>query len=146
MVVAAALFGALSPFGSCGVIPLIATRRAMGAPLAPVMAFWLASPVMDPSMSPLVGGDGPGPIALAMMVGAPACLNGCAAPPRVAGLVVEQGMARGAGLAFLVAGGVSPIPAAAAVWAFARREAFALRLGFAFAGSMAAGRLFQALG
>ena len=50
MVVAAAAFGALSPFCSCGVIPLIAALLAMGVPLAPVTAFWLASPVMDPSM------------------------------------------------------------------------------------------------
>ncbi|MBT6430455.1 MAG: permease, partial [Rhodospirillaceae bacterium] len=43
MVIAASLFGALSPFCSCGVIPLIAALLAMGVPLAPVMAFWLAS-------------------------------------------------------------------------------------------------------
>jgi len=46
----AALFGALSPFCSCGVIPLIAAMLHAGVPLAPVMAFWLASPVMDPEM------------------------------------------------------------------------------------------------
>ena len=50
MVFAAALFGALSPFCSCGVIPLIAALLAMGVPLAPVMAFWLSSPLMSPSM------------------------------------------------------------------------------------------------
>ena len=49
-VVLAALFGALSPFCSCGVIPLIAAMLHAGVPLAPVMAFWLASPVMDPEM------------------------------------------------------------------------------------------------
>ena len=50
MVVLAALAGALSPFCSCGVIPIIAALLAIGVPLAPVMAFWLASPLMDPSM------------------------------------------------------------------------------------------------
>ena len=50
MVVLASLMGALSPFCSCGVIPVIAALLAMGVPLAPVMAFWLASPLMDPSM------------------------------------------------------------------------------------------------
>ena len=50
MIIAAALMGALSPFCSCGVIPLIAALLSMGVPLAPVMAFWLASPLMDPSM------------------------------------------------------------------------------------------------
>ena len=46
MVAFAALMGALSPFCSCGVIPLIAALLAMGVPLAAVMAFWLASPIM----------------------------------------------------------------------------------------------------
>jgi uncharacterized membrane protein YraQ (UPF0718 family) len=47
MVVFAALFGALSPFCSCGVIPLIAALLAAGVPLAPVAAFWIASPLMS---------------------------------------------------------------------------------------------------
>jgi uncharacterized protein len=50
MVVLASLMGALSPFCSCGVIPIIAALLASGVPLAPAMAFWLASPLMDPSM------------------------------------------------------------------------------------------------
>lgn len=55
-VVAAALFGAVSPFCSCGVIPVIAALLAMGVPLPPVMAFWLASPIMDPEMFVLTAG------------------------------------------------------------------------------------------
>lgn len=47
----ASLMGALSPFCSCGVIPVIAALLATGVPLAPVMAFWLASPLMDLSCS-----------------------------------------------------------------------------------------------
>ena len=50
MVVVASLFGAFSPFCSCGVIPLIAALLSMGVPVAAVMAFWLSSPLMDPSM------------------------------------------------------------------------------------------------
>ena len=49
-IAAAALFGALSPFCSCGVIPLIAALLRAGVPLAPVMAFWISSPIMDPEM------------------------------------------------------------------------------------------------
>ena len=56
MVVFASLMGALSPFCSCGVIPVIAALLATGVPLAPVMAFWLASPLMDPSMFALTTG------------------------------------------------------------------------------------------
>ncbi|WP_372423353.1 permease [Salinarimonas chemoclinalis] len=256
MVVLAALLGALSPFCSCGVIPLIAALLAMGVPLAPVMAFWLASPLMDPAMfalttgalglefaiaktlaaigiglfggfvtaalartgaldgalregvgnggcggarvrnpkppvwavwreearreklgrealktslflgkwltlafvleslmiawvpadavASLVGGEGIVPIVIATLVGVPAYLNGYAALPLVSGLV-EQGMAPGAGLAFLVAGGVSSIPAAIAVFALVKKPVFALYLGFAFTGSIVAGLLFQAV-
>jgi len=49
-IVAASLAGALSPFCSCGVIPVIAGMLASGVPLAPVMAFWVSSPIMDPEM------------------------------------------------------------------------------------------------
>lgn len=46
----ATLLGAISPFCSCGVIPLIASLLMGGVPLAPVMAFWIASPSMDPEI------------------------------------------------------------------------------------------------
>lgn len=253
MVVLAALMGALSPFCSCGVIPLIAALLAMGVPLAPVMAFWLASPLMDPSMflltagtlgtgfalfktvsaiaigllggfgtlvlgrtglfaeplregvgnggcggsavrspkrvawrfwdeparrerfarnaldnalflgkwltvaffleslmlayvpaetvSSLIGGDGWLTILGATAVGIPAYLNGYAALPLVGGLI-EQGMAPGAGMAFLLAGGVSSIPAAIAVWALARPPVFAAYLGFAILGAFSMGAIY----
>ncbi|HYZ27020.1 MAG TPA: permease [Geminicoccaceae bacterium] len=253
MVVFAALMGALSPFCSCGVIPLIAALLGMGVPLPPVMAFWLASPIMDPSMfvltagtlgiafalfktaaavgigllggfgtmalmsagwlaEPLregignggcaggkvrapkpvvwrfwreparrrtfarnslhnalflgkwlafaflleslmlawvpaelvastVGGGGWLPVLGATLVGVPAYLNGYAALPLVGGLI-EQGMAPGAGMAFLLAGGVTSIPAAIAVYALARPPVFLAYLAFAFLGSLAAGLIF----
>ena len=50
VVVSASLFGALSPFCSCGVIPIIAALLAAGLPLSGVMAFWLASPLMSPEI------------------------------------------------------------------------------------------------
>ena len=50
VVVAASAFGVLSPFCSCGVIPIVAALLAAGAPLAAVMAFWMTSPLMDPEM------------------------------------------------------------------------------------------------
>ena len=56
MILLAAIAGGLSPFCSCGVIPLIAALLAMGVPLSAVMAFWLASPIMDPSMFVLTTG------------------------------------------------------------------------------------------
>jgi uncharacterized membrane protein YraQ (UPF0718 family) len=42
--------GAFSPFCSCGVIPVVASLLIGGVPLAPVMAFWIASPSMDPEV------------------------------------------------------------------------------------------------
>ncbi len=48
MILLAAVFGGLAPFCSCEVIPFIAGLLALGAPLSAVMAFWLASPLIDP--------------------------------------------------------------------------------------------------
>lgn len=42
--------GAFSPFCSCTVIPVVASLLIGGVPLAPVMAFWIASPSMDPEI------------------------------------------------------------------------------------------------
>ena len=70
MVVFASLVGALSPFCSCGVIPIIAALLASGVPLAPVMAFWLASPLMDPSMFAITTGVLGLPFAVAKTVAA----------------------------------------------------------------------------
>ena len=254
MILFAALMGALSPFCSCGVIPLVAALLAMGVPLAAVMAFWLASPIMDPEMfvltagvlglpfavaktvaavalgvfggavvhgmaragafaDPLregvgnggcgarnvrapkpvvwrfwaeparlarfraeavkaglflvkwlmlafvleslmvayipddlvvraVGGEGLMPIVTATLVGVPAYLNGYAALPLVSGLL-EKGMAPGAGMAFLVAGGVTSVPAAIAVWALVRPPVFALYIGLSLSGAFLLGVAFQ---
>jgi len=49
-IIIASLAGTLSPFCSCGVIPLIAAMLAAGVPLAPVLAFCISSPLMDPEM------------------------------------------------------------------------------------------------
>ena len=56
MIILAALLGGLSPFCSCEVIPFIAAMLALGAPLSAVMAFWLASPLMDPAMFLITSG------------------------------------------------------------------------------------------
>lgn len=248
----AALAGALSPLCSCGVVPLIAGLLAGGVPLAPVMAFWLASPIMDPAMfvltagainlefalaktvaaiamgllggsltmlftrgrplapalresrrsraqaglagwaatraplnwrfwreparralfvdnawnqlsrlavlmaiafvleslmlayvpagaiARLLGGDGLAAIPAAVALGIPAYLNGVAAVPLVGGLIAE-GMNPAVGLAFLVAGGVTSIPAMLAVWALVKPRVFVAYLGLAILGALAVG-------
>lgn len=254
MIVAAALFGGLSPFCSCGVIPLIAALLTMGVPLPAVMAFWLASPVMDPSMfiltaatlgtpfaigktlaaigiglmggyatwalqnngwladplregvgnggcgassvrapkpvvwqfwaepkrtetfrkealsatlflgkwltiaffveslmlayvpadaiAEVLGADSVWAIPTAVLVGVPAYLNGYAALPLVSGLI-DMGVSPGAGMAFLVAGGITSIPAAIAVFALVKRPVFILYIALAMTGGTLAGVGYQ---
>lgn len=252
----AAAFGALSPFCSCGVVPLIAALLAAGVPLGPVMAFWLASPVIDPEMMILTWGVlGPemaiaktltaiflglmGGFAVVLLqragglkdplraevsgrscgasscgapkapekpvwnfwsdrkrrdtfrnevgtmgwflfkwlslafvleammlrwapvdnvaatiadlgifavpasavIGVPAYLNGYAAIPLVRGLM-DIGLQPGAALAFMVAGGVTSIPAAIAVKALVKTPVFLMYLALALTGSIIAGILY----
>ena len=92
--------------------------------LAYVPAQWIAS---------TLGGEGAALILTATFVGVPAYLNGYAVLPLIAGLV-EQGMAPGVGLAFLVAGGVTSLPAAIAVFALVKRRVFALYIALALSG------------
>jgi hypothetical protein len=254
MILMAALLGGLSPFCSCQVIPFVAAMLALGVPLSAVMAFWLASPIMDPGMfivtagtlglpfaigktlgavalglfggtvtmlmrrSPVfadplrakpqvggccgvkkpyegrpvwafwsepdrretfrssimenavfllkwltlayllesvmltyvpsawvagvLGGEGAWPILLGALVGMPAYLNGYAAVPLVDALLA-QGMAPGAAMSFVIAGGVSSIPAAVAVWALVKPRVFAAYLGLAVTGAVMAGLGWQ---
>lgn len=253
MIVVGALAGGLSPFCSCEVIPFVAALLAAGAPLSAVMAFWLASPLMDPAMfaitaggigfdfavaktiaaiglgvfggamvmafakTPvfadplraqpaiggccsskkatlnwrfwqeaerratfaqaawdnfvflgkwlmlayllqsllieyvpaslivrLVGGEGVMPIIVGALVGAPAYLNGYAAVPLIAGMM-EQGMSPGAAMSFVIAGGVSCIPAAVAVWALVKPRVFIAYLGLALVGAIVAGLIWGAV-
>jgi uncharacterized membrane protein YraQ (UPF0718 family) len=246
----AALFGAVSPFCSCGVVPVVAALLAAGTPLPGVMAFWLSSPLMDPEMFVLtvgelglgfalarlaaavgvgllagfatwalqrggaferplrglacacdaslggravfafwrdparrrtfrtaaleiggylatwltlafvleslmlawipadaigaVAGRGWASVPLAALLGVPAYLNGYAAIPTVAGLF-ELGLPRGAGLAFMVAGGATSVPAAMAVFALVRGRVFAWYLALAFGGALLAGFALSAV-
>jgi hypothetical protein len=89
----------------------------------------------------VLGGGGLMPVVLGAFVGAPAYLNGYAAVPLVAGLL-EQGMSPGASMSFVVAGGVSCIPAAIAVWALVKPRVFGAYLGFAVTGAIVAGLLW----
>jgi len=255
MIVMASMVGGLLPFCSCEVIPFVAALLALGTPLSAVMAFWLASPIMDPPMflitsgtlgfefavaktiaavgfgllggftvkvfsktsvfidplklvsgsscnscssDPLsgkpvwkfwgdstrvktfrdvvvenglfllkwltlaymleslmirfvpadwiagfLGGDGIGTIILGALVGAPAYLNGYAAAPLVQGLI-EQGMSQGAAMSFMMAGGVSCIPAAIAVWALVKPRVFIAYIAIGIVGSVIAGLAWAA--
>jgi hypothetical protein len=89
-----------------------------------------------------LGGGGLTGTALAALVGIPAYLNGYAALPLISGLV-DAGMDPGAAMAFLIAGGVSSIPAAIAVFALVRLPVFAAYLLLAFIGAVISGLLFS---
>jgi uncharacterized protein len=95
------------------------------------------------SVVSVFGDDSLMTIVLASLVGIPAYLNGYAALPLIAGLI-EQGMAPGAGMAFMIAGGVTSVPAAIAVFALARAPVFLSYIGFAFSGSILAGLAYSA--
>jgi len=254
MIFVAALFGGLSPFCSCGVIPLIAALLAMGVPVPAVMAFWISSPLMDPakfflatgtlglefavaltmaavgiglyggyltrlvmakgafanplrpeaspsccakssvskpktvmwkfwpeaerrkaftgemvdttlfllkwlalaflleslmikylpaeSIARFLGDESIWAIPIAVATGVPAYLNGFAALPLIQGLL-DMGVQPGAGMAFLVAGAVTSMPAAVAVFALVRLPMFLWYMALAVTGATAAGVLFQ---
>lgn len=46
----ASVVGAVTPVCGVTVLPLMAGLLAAGVPLAPIMAFWLSSPITDPAM------------------------------------------------------------------------------------------------
>jgi uncharacterized membrane protein YraQ (UPF0718 family) len=92
----------------------------------------------------VVGGEGLLPIIIAALVGMPAYLNSYVAPPLLAGLT-EQGMSAGAAMAFMVAGGISSIPAMAAVWSLVKRAVFTAYIALGVTGAILSGALFGAV-
>lgn len=90
----------------------------------------------------IVGGTGLQPIVISAFVGAPAYLNGYAAPAIVSGLM-GQGMTAGAAMTFMVAGGVTSIPAMTAVFALVRRPVFAAYVGLGMSGAILSGVAFS---
>jgi len=72
-----------------------------------------------------------------------AYLNGYAAPAIVSGLM-EQGMVAGAALTFMIAGGVTSIPAMTAVFALVKKPIFAAYIGLGISGAIVSGLLYNA--
>ena len=89
-----------------------------------------------------LGGGAWWTIPAAVAVGIPAYLNGFAAIPLMASLI-DMGMNEGAAMAFMIAGGVTSVPAAMAVFALVRRPVFAWYVLLSLSGSLAAGILYQ---
>ena len=111
-----------------------------------ILAFLLESLMLTyipgETIAEYLGTGGLTGIILAALVGIPAYLNGYAALPLMSGLV-DAGMDPGAAMAFLIAGGVSSIPAAIAVFALVKLPVFIAYITIAFAGAVLAGVLFS---
>ncbi|WP_147125805.1 permease [Shimia ponticola] len=111
--------------------------------LAYVLESVMLAYVPAESIATLLGGDGAGPVILGALIGGPAYLNGYAAVPLV-GELMNQGMAVGAAMSFIIAGGVSCIPAAVAVWPLVKLRVFTAYIGFGVIGAMIAGFIANA--
>jgi len=90
----------------------------------------------------ILGGHNPWAIFLAAGLGVPVYTSNLAALPLVGGLLA-QGMDPAAGLAFLIAGPTTTLPAMAAVWGLTSRRVFALYVSFSLIGAIALGALYQ---
>jgi hypothetical protein len=69
-VLIASAVGAITPVCGLGVLPLVAALLRRGLPLAPIMAFWVASPVTDPAMLAVTAGILGLPLAVAKTIAA----------------------------------------------------------------------------
>ncbi len=90
----------------------------------------------------LLGQDNPYAILLAAAIGVPVYTSNLTALPMIGGLL-EQGMSPAAGLAFLIAGPTTTLPAMAAVWQLTTRRVFALYVALALIGAIAFGYSYQ---
>lgn len=90
-----------------------------------------------------VGQDSDFAVPLAVLVGAPAYIDGYAALPLTRALL-ENGMSHSAAMAFLVSGGVVSVWGAMAIFPVLRLKPFLLLLGLTAGGSMLAGWAFGA--
>ncbi len=95
------------------------------------------------AIEPLLGRKSALSVLFAALVAIPLPLHQVAAPPVVKGLLAA-GMSPGAGMAFLVGGPVTSIPALAALLGVYERRAFALYMAVAVAVTLASGYLFRA--
>ncbi len=93
----------------------------------------------------LLGQQNPLAILFAAFIGVPVYTSNLAALPMVSGLLA-QGMNPAAGLAFLIAGPTTTLPAMTAVWQLASRRVFVFYVAFTLIGAVVAGYIYQMLG
>ena len=90
----------------------------------------------------LLGHHNPLSVVWAALIGVPVYTSNLAALPMVSGLLA-QGMTPGAGLAFLIAGPTTTLPAMAAVWGLTTRRVFALYVSFSLVGAVVLGYIYS---
>jgi len=90
----------------------------------------------------LLGNQNSMAIVLAALIGVPVYTTNLAALPMVSGLLA-QGMNPAAGLAFLIAGPTTTLPAMAAVWGLTTRRVFGLYVAFSLAGAVIMGYVYS---
>lgn len=122
---------------------MIATTRLILICLIPAFAAeHLLGLILQPqALSAYVGEESRWAIPLAVLVGAPAYVDGYAALPLTRALL-DHGMSAGAAMAFLISGGVVSIWGAIAIFPVLKPRPFLLYLVLAISGSMAAGHVF----
>jgi uncharacterized membrane protein YraQ (UPF0718 family) len=122
--------------------------------LAKLVVLWLSVAFMaeyflklylpEDALAAFVGGDSPLAVPLAALVGAPLYLDGYAALPFVRGLM-DKGMADGAAMAFLIAGGIISAWTAIPVFALFRLPVFLAYVIMAVTGAMLSGWAYGAV-
>lgn len=122
-----------------------AVRFALLMALAFVLEALIVRFVPQTAVAAVLGRGSAFAVPLATLVGIPLYTTNLSALGIVAGLM-RQGMDAAAALAFLIGGAVTTIPAMAAVFGVVKPRVFALYLGFAVAGSVAAGYAFKLIG
>lgn len=95
-------------------------------------------------MQSMLGGDGPGTLVSAALIGIPAYVNTEGSLPLVAGLV-DGGMGPGAAMAFLVTGAGTSLGAISGMLVIARRRVVALTVGILLVGALGLGAIAQAV-
>jgi uncharacterized membrane protein YraQ (UPF0718 family) len=103
-----------------------------------VAEYFLKLYLPEDVLSPFVGRDSFFAVPIAAIIGAPLYLDGYAALPLVRGLI-DRGMAEGAAMTFLVAGGITSAWTAIPVFALFRLPVFLAYLVMAVVGSILSG-------
>lgn len=106
--------------------------------LAFVAEYFLKLTLPQDALSAFVGRDNPLAVPVAAIVGAPLYLDGYAALPFVRGLM-DRGMAEGAAMAFLIAGGITSAWTAIPAFALFRLPVFLAYILLAVLGSILSG-------